>query len=123
MTNLSKEEIQAKTLMNPDGTYMTEAQIMADLPSRIDPDGFATFLKMPTDELIWCHHGLGQWIRNSYGLWHEWNPYVILQDAQHDNFPDQISQRIIETLHATLNKAGSDAYSRAMKAVDDTTNT
>ncbi len=41
-------------------------------------------------DLIWFHHGLGRWIRNTLGLWCEGSPITG------DRHPDDASQDIIE---------------------------
>ena len=78
--------------------FLSEPDIVSDLLLRkwTEPDK-QTLKNTPYDDLIMYHHSVGMWIRNSYLLWDPNNPIVDHRDSMSDNFPDQISQRIIET--------------------------
>lgn len=87
------------------GRFLTESEIVTDLiDNRLSTEDRAEFRRTAESDLIMFHHGLGMWIRNFYGLWREDNPYSRINAAPNaqgviddELFPDQISQRIIET--------------------------
>jgi hypothetical protein len=82
---------------------MTEDEIFEDiLLYRLPEDQKKLLMATNEDDLIMFHHTFGQWLRNNYGLWAPDNPHVVHTDGHHDNFPDQISQRIIERLWTHL---------------------
>lgn len=109
-----------------DGSYMTEDQILADLPKRItDPADLAlirnNFEADPSEpSAIMCEEiginlggyvasSLGRWMRNSYGMWHPENPHIVLNPApnaegiiDHPRFPDNLSGEIIKRFVASL---------------------
>jgi hypothetical protein len=62
------------------------------------------FMETPKDKLWQCHHGLGQSIRNTLGLWEEPKSAVHLYFEQHlgVDHPDDISSIIIDALHAKV---------------------
>ena len=83
--------------------YLSEEQIFQDiLLYKLSEKQKEDFKNIAAEDLIMLHHSFGQWIRNNYDLWREDNPHVILNDAMHDLFPDQVSQRIIERLWCQL---------------------
>ncbi|HEY5125619.1 MAG TPA: DUF6794 domain-containing protein [Ignavibacteria bacterium] len=53
------------------------------------------------DDLIFAHFGLGQFIRNNFGLWDE--NYELMQDCGKSN-EDDASNKIIYELHKKLNE-------------------
>lgn len=84
-------------------TYLSEEQIFQDiLLYKLSEKQKEEFKSIEADDLIMLHHGFGMWIRNNYDLWKPENPNVVLLDSFHENFPDQISQRIIERLWCQL---------------------
>lgn len=58
------------------------------------------------DELIQCHHALGQWIRNNWDLW---KGGELLENMKAMGFkhPDDISMSIIEEWWARMNNLPS----------------
>ena len=78
--------------------------ILNDLLNRIPPDSLKEIKEMSEDDLICLHHGLGTYIRNTYGLWETpWIPVLVDGVDCAEDHPDAISQRIIEALHKKLN--------------------
>lgn len=59
------------------------------------------FKQVAYEDLIMYHHSFGRWIRNTYGLWHPKNPYVIAGDTG-DGHPDGLSMRAIKLAHQIL---------------------
>lgn len=55
------------------------------------------------EDLIAYHHGYGTFIRNSYGLWHPSNPFVVKDDLG-DGHPDGLSMIAIRHLHELCTK-------------------
>ncbi len=108
--------------------FLTEDEIALDLLNRLSIDDLTYMCNMEREAVIMMHHGFGTSIRNEYGLWYEENPYTVLDDAMADNFPDQVSHRILEKMWDTLNLAGrvsktpltaEQLYDQAMKVVDE----
>lgn len=84
-------------------TFLTEEQIISDLLLvKLAEQDKREIKKTAEADLIMYHHGFGRWIRNTYGLWDPKNPYVDFNDPMGDNHPDQMSQRIIETVWKRL---------------------
>ncbi len=46
-------------------------ECMTALNEMLSKEDIAEFLKMSKDDVGRLHHGLGQWIRNNWGLWEE----------------------------------------------------
>jgi hypothetical protein len=55
------------------GMWLDFDQIVSDLSLRLSLADKKKIARTPENLLIHYHHGLGTWIRNSYGLWVE-NP-------------------------------------------------
>jgi hypothetical protein len=104
---------------NPDGTYLSEDQILADLPNRVtDAETLAliksNFTPSPEHRLeaIQAIHdqiAFSRWIRNSYGLWREDNPYTLTNPPAneegiiyHPMHPDNLSGRIVDRFVISL---------------------
>lgn len=75
--------------------FLSEDQIVADFYHNMGAVERLTWRAVKKEALIFAHHDAGRRIRNKYNLWHPDNPYTV-SDPSHDNFPDQISQRVIE---------------------------
>lgn len=75
----------------PSPTEIVDVILNYDL---IDDDTKSTLIR--GDNLISLHFTLGQWIRNTFGLWNPDNPYIK------DTHPDDLSQEIIEKLAKRL---------------------
>lgn len=76
--------------------YLAPNEIVKDIISRLTEGDIKKLERMTEDDLIGLHHTTGQDIRNNYHLWDIDNPYTILDNSLADDFPDQVSQRIIE---------------------------
>lgn len=72
---------------------------LSDLHSKEDQ---LRFLKMPKEELNELHHGLGQWIRNNWGLW-TGGPLLEHMTSLGFIHPDDMSQSIIVEYWNRLN--------------------
>ena len=55
---------------------------------------------MSKDNLFELHFGLGQWIRNNFGIWG--NNKVLLKSLGEDVHPDDVSHVIIKSLWTRL---------------------
>jgi len=82
---------------NPDGSFMDEDQIVKDLPTQLMEVDLHALRNMKEDDLILLHHGLGRWIRNSYGLWAKDYPYIPAGSNT-----DDFSFEIIKKFHASI---------------------
>jgi hypothetical protein len=76
--------------------FLSEDEIFEDLIKSDTSD----IIFVRKEKLISLNHTTGKWIRNTYRMWDKNNPYVVHDHTQDDRFPDQVSQRIIERLHA-----------------------
>lgn len=65
------------------------------------------FKNCDKDDLIKYHNGLGQWIRNIYGLWIKKELFYYMENMGFMH-PDDMSQAIIESYHARINNYGYD---------------
>jgi hypothetical protein len=93
--------------------YLNFNEIVKDIISnRVDADSLSAIKDTNIDDLIGFHLNGGMWIRNSYGLWADANPYTRCDEADGDTHPDQFSMTIIERIHQLL----IDDYDRAKEA-------
>ena len=69
------------------------------LLSLVPSEELTKITQMAEDDLINLHFGLGQWIRNNFGLWAE-NPELMQATGAHD--PDDASGVIIKALWQQL---------------------
>lgn len=108
--------------------FLTEDEIVEDLfKTRLTEKDLKYISEIPMEDVIGLHFSAGMWIRNTYGLWLEENPYTNLKDARADDFPDQVSHRILEKLWKRvrennpniIEKSLFEQYDDAMKGVDD----
>lgn len=104
-------------ILNPDGSYMNENEILGNFiaSSSISMDAqtvailrndFKPTSEMDHYEAVSCallFSEMGRWMRNSYGLWAEDNPHVVLNPEpnnqniiDHPLFPDNFSGRILD---------------------------
>jgi hypothetical protein len=65
---------------------------------KLDDEEIETLITTKLDELLQFHNSVGRRIRNEYFLWHDDNPYTDNIDPDSDTHPDQMSQRIIESI-------------------------
>ena len=92
------------------GMYLTEAEIVNHLEQSLTLADKKLIAAMPQNKLVTLHHGLGTFIRNSYGLWtvnpitENWrtNPASHIKtpsgvDISPDH-PDNMAMRIIQEL-------------------------
>ena len=107
-------------ILNPDGSFMSAHEIVADLLSKTYPEdtmqAFLSDFKPPQgcdrDEAIayvFFHQSFGRFIRNTYGLWNDKNPHIVLNPApnakgiiDHPLFPDNYSGDIMDKFIARL---------------------
>jgi len=82
---------------NPDGSYMNKEQIVEDLPAKMSKEDLMKVTNMIPDDLIMLHHGLGTWIRNSYGLWTEDYPHIPTGSNA-----DDFSFEVIQEFHRDI---------------------
>jgi hypothetical protein len=77
---------------NPDGSYMSESQIIEDVIQDIKSSPFVLqqWSKLKLSEVSDLHFGAGLNIRNAYGLWKDDNPHF---KSKH---PDDASGDILE---------------------------
>lgn len=69
------------------------------LQTMISESEQAKIAAMPEEELIALHFGLGQWIRNNFGLW-QGNPRLLM--ATGEQHPDDASSVIIRAFWQRL---------------------
>ena len=74
--------------------YFSEDEIVTDQIARLTEDNISDLRALKRTDVIGMHHTAGRFIRNYYRLWDEQNPFVN-SDPAHDDFPDQISHRVL----------------------------
>ena len=74
--------------------FFTEDEIVADQVSRLTDENITDLRALRREDVIGMHHTAGRFIRNYYRLWDENNPFVH-SDPEHEDFPDQISHRVL----------------------------
>lgn len=81
-------------------------ECMSALQEVLTPEEQAEVIGMTRQELIQCHHGLGQWIRNNWDLW---KGGVLCDYMKKLGFihPDDMSQSIIHEYWTRANKLPS----------------
>lgn len=72
-------------------------------------------LKASKDDLVMLHHGLGQWIRNNWGLWED-SPLKKHMASLGFKHPDDMSQAIIVEFWNRLNNELSEVAQDAEKS-------
>ncbi|MCK5606996.1 hypothetical protein KAR91_34230 [Candidatus Pacearchaeota archaeon] len=93
--------------------FLNEDEIVDDIISKMDTEAKKSWTDVKEEDLVMGHHTIGMAIRNDYLLWDENNPYTRPADGSDDylvennivtdyNFPDQVSQRIIEKIWQKL---------------------
>lgn len=93
--------------------FLTRDQILADLHVEISREDKDYIKAIVFSDLIQLHHSFGQWIRNTYGLWHPNNP---MTDNNGNGHPDDISFAIIEDFYRDLTNPHA-AYNAAMSII------
>ncbi len=92
--------------------FLYPSEIVLDLYSTLSDEDREYIRTMPKKDMFRLHHTLGQYIRNTYGLWHPKNPNIVREH------PDDTSGRIIEAFYDYLNSDTNGkpelAYDRAM---------
>jgi hypothetical protein len=105
---------------NADGSYMDANEIVRDiLHNRLeedsknllknkfieqDPEMLEMSKETGLDTGVFAKMEFGRWIRNSYGLWNEDNPYTMVKWTEYGQTPDSMfhpdnfSHEIIERL-------------------------
>lgn len=84
---------------SPPPKFLNEAQIADELFTKLDEKDRRYLAALPDkSDLLQFHHNVGMQIRNGYQLWNPKNPHTDLSDACAENFPDQVSQRVIERI-------------------------
>ena len=85
------------------------------LESLLSSEDQLKFIKSSKDDLIKYHHGLGQWIRNNWGLW-KGGPLLEHMKELGFTHPDDMSQAIIVEYWNRLNGFHSDLTKDAQEA-------
>lgn len=73
----------------------------------LTPDEQIEITRMSKDELIECHHGLGQWIRNNWGLW-AGGPLLDHMKSLGFTHPDDMSSSLIKEYWVRMNQQPSE---------------
>jgi len=72
----------------------------------LSPHEQINLMKMPENELVLNHHGLGRWIRNHWGLW-DGGPLADHMKSLGFKHPDDMSSSIIREWWARMNNKPS----------------
>lgn len=92
----SGAEQQRYNLRSVNRLFMSEDEIVSFIFKSMNEAQVMSWTNISRDDLIAAHHTTGQSIRNAFGLWDENNQHVNLGDPSSDDFPDQMSMRIME---------------------------
>jgi hypothetical protein len=99
----------------PADQFLSVQEIADHQMSTIGDEDRKFFSTVDKSDLIMMHHSYGQWIRNTYGLWHKNNPFVIPGDPG-DGHPDGLSMLVIEEIYKRCS-AKNNAYDHAMSII------
>lgn len=72
----------------------------------LSPEEQISLIKMSEKELVLCHHGLGRWIRNNWGLW-SGGPLQDHMKSLGFHHPDDMSTSIIREWWNRMNNRPS----------------
>lgn len=116
LTGNVRQLLKAEGLYEQHDTFPNEEQIVMNLLERLAtaPDRGQFVALGDAGNLGQLHHSFGQWIRNTFLLWHPKNPNTMLDykpelvdGADHSpRHPDAVSMRVMETLYARLKAMG-----------------
>lgn len=110
----------------PASQFLSVNEIAEHQLEQLTCEQLLSMSKMEKKELIGLHFTYGMWMRNSYGLWHPNNPFIIKDDLG-DGHPDGLSMLVIEEIHKRLTTfvptsgrvEASDAFQDAMSIVQE----
>lgn len=77
------------------------------LNQKLSPANQVEFMNMSRQDLIMTHHGLGQWIRNNWGLWAQGPLYEDMKSLGFKH-PDDMSGTIIKEYWLYLHQLPSE---------------
>ncbi len=86
--------------------YLTYAEVIDTSVDELIVEDLNIILNMKYDNLITLHSGLGMWIRNAFGLWHEENPLTNSGLYDDDKHPDNLSFAMIQRMWHILQATG-----------------
>jgi len=92
----------------------TVEAIADDVISKLSDEDKTWIRARPIEGVVALHHSAGQWIRNTYGLWHDnalteqWRTKPEMHDIRAGvdysaDHPDAVSTIILETIWKKLN--------------------
>ena len=96
----------------------TVDECMQALAEMFSFEAQSEFLKMEKEDLILCHHGLGQWMRNNWGLWEDVSPLKDHMTSLGFKHPDDMSQALIEEYWNRMNNHPSEILKEAQKSTE-----
>jgi hypothetical protein len=99
----------------PSSQFLSVDEIAEHQLKQLTIEDLRFFATVEKSELIMMHHSYGRWIRNSYGLWHPKNPFVVPNDLG-DGHPDGLSMLTIEAIYKRCT-APRDAFKDAMSII------
>lgn len=91
--------ITADLVIKPE-QYLNFDETVKSIFNEMNVEDLTIMKAMKMDNLISLHSGLGMWIRNQYGLWHEDNP--LTNSGLYDKHPDGVSFKMIEHIWERL---------------------
>lgn len=86
----------------PKEQFLSVKEIAQHQLERFSVEQRIEFHDIPKEELGMLHFSYGMWLRNTYGLWHPNNPFVVKDDLG-DGHPDGLSMLVIKEMHQMLN--------------------
>lgn len=102
---------------NDDGSYMTDLEIAHHLnTSDLISDEDREWIKgHEYHHLISLHSTVGMWIRNTFGLWAEDNPYS--NTSNNEQHPDSRSYFVMQMYHKILHGKSPDATNPSLSDI------
>ncbi len=82
-------------------------ECMEALKIELTPEQQVTLMRSSKQDLIAYHHGLGQWIRNNWGLWKKGSSLLEHMKSLGFLHPDDMSMSIIKEFWARMNGQSS----------------
>lgn len=100
----------------PADQFLSVKEIADHQLASLQSDDLRFFREVEEKDLITLHFSYGMWLRNSFGLWHPNNPFIIDGDLG-DGHPDGLSMLVIKEIHKRCNQY--DAFQDAMSIVQE----
>lgn len=86
--------------------YLTYMEVLDTIFNELAVEDLNIIQNMKYDNLIALHSGLGMWIRNTFGFWHEDNALTNSGLYDDDKHPDNLSFSMIQRMWHIIQASG-----------------